>query len=189
MLSAGVGCNEQGPVASDVPLLFCAISSAPGSDQRYEYIVTDHRERLLLNTSKEADSGLLRTIRDVRRLNPSTTSTECGSNLCMYLFRIEVFAAVSMKMAVFWVVAPCSQGDRPDDGGSKDLWNVGKTLPDYTVLQPRRQTSSLKMLPSWLNAYSVPAEHVAVNSWVLPRNFSSLISDDVSLFSQSEGVV
>jgi hypothetical protein len=32
--------------------------------------------------------------------------------------------------------------DRPDDGGSKDLWNVGTTLPDYTMLQPRRQPSS-----------------------------------------------
>jgi hypothetical protein len=35
-------------------------------------------------------------------------------------------------MAVFWVVAgllPHHQG--PDDGGSKDLWNVGKFLPDY----------------------------------------------------------
>jgi hypothetical protein len=42
------------------------------------------------------------------------------------------------KMAVFWVVAP----DRPDDGGSKDLSNVGKLLPDYTALQPRRQPSS-----------------------------------------------
>jgi hypothetical protein len=30
----------------------------------------------------------------------------------------------------------------PDDGGSKDLWNVGKLLPDYTALQPRRQPSS-----------------------------------------------
>jgi hypothetical protein len=28
---------------------------------------------------------------------------------------------------------------RPDDGGSKDLWNDGKLLPDYMVLQPRRQ--------------------------------------------------
>jgi hypothetical protein len=28
---------------------------------------------------------------------------------------------------------------RPDDGGSKNLWNVGKLLPDYTALQPRRQ--------------------------------------------------
>jgi hypothetical protein len=33
-----------------------------------------------------------------------------------------------------------------DDGGSKDLWNVGKLLPDYTVLQPRRQQSSVVML-------------------------------------------
>jgi hypothetical protein len=31
-----------------------------------------------------------------------------------------------MKMAVFWVVAPCSH--RPDDGGNKHLWNVGKLL-------------------------------------------------------------
>jgi hypothetical protein len=47
-------------------------------------------------------------------------------------------------MAVFWVVAPCSVvsgDDRPDDGGSKDLRNVGKLLPDYTALQPRRQPS------------------------------------------------
>jgi hypothetical protein len=36
--------------------------------------------------------------------------------------------------------------DRPDDGGSKDLWNVGKLLPDYTVLQPRRQQSSTAIL-------------------------------------------
>jgi hypothetical protein len=28
-----------------------------------------------------------------------------------------------------------------DDRGSMDLWNVGKFLPDYTVLQPRRQPS------------------------------------------------
>jgi hypothetical protein len=34
-----------------------------------------------------------------------------------------------------------------DDGGSKDLWNVGKLLPDYTVLQPRRQPSSYS--PPW----------------------------------------
>jgi hypothetical protein len=37
--------------------------------------------------------------------------------------------------------------DRPDDGGRKDLWNVGKLLPDYTVLQPRRQPSSYS--PPW----------------------------------------
>jgi hypothetical protein len=68
----------------------------------------------------------------------------------------EIGRCLWMKMADFWDVAPRSlvevygrfrgicclhhQGD--DDGGSKDLWNVGKLLPDYTVLQPRRQQSS-----------------------------------------------
>jgi hypothetical protein len=51
----------------------------------------------------------------------------------------EVLTAVSTKMFVFWVAAT----HRPDDGGSKDLWNVGKLLPDYTALQPRRQPSSI----------------------------------------------
>jgi hypothetical protein len=67
----------------------------------------------------------------------------------------EVIMAVGTKMAVFWVVAPCSLveiyhsfrgDDRLDDGGSKDLWNVGKFLPDYTVLQSRRQPSSVTSL-------------------------------------------
>jgi hypothetical protein len=31
---------------------------------------------------------------------------------------------------------------RPDDGGSTDLSNVGKLIPVYTALQPRRQPSS-----------------------------------------------
>jgi hypothetical protein len=35
----------------------------------------------------------------------------------------------------------------PDDGGRKYLWNVGKLLPDYSVLQPRRQPSSYSL--SW----------------------------------------
>jgi hypothetical protein len=30
--------------------------------------------------------------------------------------------------------------DRPDNGGSKNLWNVGK-LPYYTAQHPRRQSS------------------------------------------------
>jgi hypothetical protein len=47
-------------------------------------------------------------------------------------------------MAVFWVVAPWCRvvRDRPGDGGSKDLGNVGKLLSDYTALQSRRQPSS-----------------------------------------------
>jgi hypothetical protein len=33
----------------------------------------------------------------------------------------------------------------PDDGGSKDLWNVRKRLPDYTVIQSRRQPSCTRL--------------------------------------------
>jgi hypothetical protein len=72
------------------------------------------------------------------------------------------------KMAVFWVVAPCSlhQGDdRPDDGGSKDLWNFGKLLPDYTALQPRRQPSS----------YSPPSEPQILSSSIVLESFAKLM--------------
>jgi hypothetical protein len=92
-------------------------------------------------------------------------------------------------MAVFWTVAPCSlvevyqrfrgpcclqhQGDEAtqssDDGGSKDLQNVGKLLPDYTALQPRRQPSSYS--PPWepqiLISVSVYWEDVGVPGWKL----------------------
>jgi hypothetical protein len=37
--------------------------------------------------------------------------------------------------------------DRPDDAGSKHLWNVRKLLPDYMVQNPRRQPSSYS--PPW----------------------------------------
>jgi hypothetical protein len=54
---------------------------------------------------------------------------------------------VYMKMLVFWVVAPCSLVEvywcfR----GTCCLWNVSKLLPDYMVLQPRRQPSSYLLL-------------------------------------------
>jgi hypothetical protein len=58
-----------------------------------------------------------------------------------YAFQIQKKTVSHMKMAVFWVVAPCSLVEVyrfHHDGGSKDLWNVGKLLPDYTALQPRR---------------------------------------------------
>jgi hypothetical protein len=67
---------------------------------------------------------------------------------------------VSTKMAVFWALAPCSLVEvnqrfrgpcrlhhQGDDGGSKDLWKVGKLLPDYTAPKPRRQPSSYS--PPW----------------------------------------
>jgi hypothetical protein len=38
---------------------------------------------------------------------------------CMSYTNLHYYVPILiMKMAVFWVVAPCS---RPDDGGSKDL--------------------------------------------------------------------
>jgi hypothetical protein len=69
--------------------------------------------------------------------------------------RFKVLTAARVKITVFWDVAPCSLAEvyqrfgdacclyhqgahRPDDGGSKHLWNVGKLLPDYTSQVPRR---------------------------------------------------
>jgi hypothetical protein len=73
--------------------------------------------------------------------------------LTLYLSMI----CFNINMAVFSVVVPCRlvevyrrfrgtcyihhQGDRPDDEGSKNFWNVGELLPDYTVQKPRRQPS------------------------------------------------
>jgi hypothetical protein len=49
-----------------------------------------------------------------------------------------VLTTARMKMTVFWDVAPCSLDDnRPDDGGSKHLRNVGQFLRDYMVQHPR----------------------------------------------------
>jgi hypothetical protein len=68
--------------------------------------------------------------------------------------RIEVLMAWSIKMAVFWFVALCSLVEvywhsrgacclhRPDDRGSRHLWNISKPLPDYMAQQLRRQPSS-----------------------------------------------
>jgi hypothetical protein len=66
--------------------------------------------------------------------------------------RYEVITASSIKMAIFWVVEPCSLVEvcrcfrgawylhlhRPVDGGSKNLLNFGKIRPDYTAQQPRK---------------------------------------------------
>jgi hypothetical protein len=77
--------------------------------------------------------------------------------------RFQILKAARMKI-VFWVVALCNlveftdvlealavsiiraMSNRPDDGGSKHLSNVGKLLPDYTAQQPRRQSSSFSIL-------------------------------------------
>jgi hypothetical protein len=54
----------------------------------------------------------------------------------------------------------------PDYGGSKDLWNAGKLLPDYTALQPRRQPSLKEILLSlsgtvvWCNTILLAAQSI-----------------------------
>jgi hypothetical protein len=72
----------------------------------------------------------------------------------MAFVAFQVLTAVCTKMAVFWVVTPCSLVEvyqrfrgpcclhHQGDGGSKGLWNVGELLPDRMMLQPRRQPSS-----------------------------------------------
>jgi hypothetical protein len=62
------------------------------------------------------------------------------------LVRFQVLTAASMKMAVFWVVAPCSLVEvywrfRGACCLHQHLWNVGKLIPDYMVQQPSRQLS------------------------------------------------
>jgi hypothetical protein len=70
-----------------------------------------------------------------------------------YHVRFQVLTATSMKITVFWYVAPCSltkidrrfrraywlHYHRPDDRGSKHLWNVDQFPLDYTAQHPRRQ--------------------------------------------------
>jgi hypothetical protein len=88
--------------------------------------------------------------------------------LSLILVRFQVLTAASMKIIVFWDVAPCSlievyqrfrgtyciHHHSPDDGGSKHLRNVGKFLPDYTAQHPRRQPSSsfILFIFMWCNS-------------------------------------
>jgi hypothetical protein len=66
------------------------------------------------------------------------------------------------KMAVFWIVAPCSLVEvyqrfrgpccfqhRHDDGGSKDRGNVGKLLPDYNPEDSHLHTHCHENLKSY----------------------------------------
>jgi hypothetical protein len=79
-----------------------------------------------------------------------------------------------MKMAVFWVVTPCSHGDGPDDGGSKDLWNVGDCLPDNTALQlifilaSVRTSNPTEMINVLENNYIVPPLWMDLIQYLIP---------------------
>jgi hypothetical protein len=53
---------------------------------------------------------------------------------------LQKFTNVSQMLADSIIRPHC-----PDDGGSKNLWNVSKLLPDYTVQQCRIQPSSYSL--------------------------------------------
>jgi hypothetical protein len=58
-----------------------------------------------------------------------------------YNVGLEVLAAVSMKTAVLWVVAPCSLVDVSEDAGIKHHRNVGKHSLGKSSQQPIKQSS------------------------------------------------
>jgi hypothetical protein len=68
-----------------------------------------------------------------------------------FIERSLVKLTKNLKMAAIWDIATCSLVQvhrlfrgayclhhRPDDVGSKHLWNVGKLQQDYTEQYPRR---------------------------------------------------
>jgi hypothetical protein len=97
--------------------------------------------------------------------------------LCLKLIemvRFQVLTAASMKMTVFWVVAPCNLIDvyrhfrgacclhhqgSPWWWRQQHLWNDGKFLLDYMAQEPRRQPSQFRWVYNYhflrLSEYSV----------------------------------
>jgi hypothetical protein len=73
-----------------------------------------------------------------------------------FLVGFEVLTAVSTKMAVFWVVAPCSLVEVYQRfRGPCCLHHQGSPwLPDYTALQPRRQSSSYFLFSSFATIFA-----------------------------------
>jgi hypothetical protein len=81
-----------------------------------------------------------------------TSYTDNIQTIC-FVLRFQFLMATSVKMTVFWdAVSFClidtdqhfrgtyclHQGNRPDDGGSKNFWHVSQYLLDYTMQHPRR---------------------------------------------------
>jgi hypothetical protein len=85
--------------------------------------------------------------------------------LKMLVRLLQVLTAACTKMTVFWDVAPCNLVEvylrfRGDDGGSKDLWNVGKRLSDYTAQHPKK--CCLEVSQSWF----IPTQRYFTSLWL-----------------------
>jgi hypothetical protein len=61
--------------------------------------------------------------------------------MCAYINKNEILKRLLHLLSVLYY-GVYEDGYRPDDGGSKHLWNIGKRLPGNTAQQPRRQPSS-----------------------------------------------
>jgi hypothetical protein len=87
------------------------------------------------------------------------------------------------NILICWIVTQYEDGclllstHCPDDGGNKYLWNYGKLLPDYMVLQPRRQPSS----------YSPPWESQILHNTIYCLHFLMYCSIVVCVFPCVEG--
>jgi hypothetical protein len=64
--------------------------------------------------------------------------------VCVYIY-VYIYIYICIYMYIYIYVEDGCEGDHPDDGGSKHLWNVDKLLWDY-MSQLRRQTSSYPSL-------------------------------------------
>jgi hypothetical protein len=67
---------------------------------------------------------------------------------------VQVLTAASMKMAVFWVVAPCH---RPYDGGRKHHWNVGNFYETTGRINPedsRLRKSRMFKFKTWKKCWA-----------------------------------
>jgi hypothetical protein len=76
----------------------------------------------------------------------------CNGSLIVISLQMESkyrFRATAIFVAVFWVVVACRLvwNIRPDDGGSKELWNLRELTPVCTELRPRIEPSSY--WPPW----------------------------------------
>jgi hypothetical protein len=74
------------------------------------------------------------------QFSPSSYNFLCSISKCVF---VKNKFASQRKMFVFWDTVPCSlmeiPSSGPDDGGSKQLWNVSQFPPVYRVQWPRGQ--------------------------------------------------
>jgi hypothetical protein len=70
---------------------------------------------------------------------------------------------------------PCHQGDCPDDGHSKHLWNLSQSLPDYTLHNPREPEISYLYLFYFLSAGDSGSTRTSFNrSTATARNITAV---------------